>query len=296
MSLLKLNIPPVDLNLGQFEELIRQRGLHVRWEKAAMCPCVRADATSGRPGFNCGDCYNGNLFVDPKEILATITNITGQRNAQVYGDLAVGGIYITVSGEHRLGINDRITMVDQTARYAEMVDFPVIKTKASAAPGATSLLLEHTRKLPTPKAGSFVTVAVAGQTLRYTGKTVNTLTGIPATGTGAITTTIAANSDLQPLEYNLRYAPIQVFDARTDSGVLRQYTDFDLVERTRIRFKAATPPAKFTILYDSRPVYLVDQMAHEYRDQLLKLGVPQETFARFPVAAVCRKDFLNRVG
>lgn len=300
MSLLRLNTPAIDLNVQQFEDFIKARGVTVAWEKAAMCPCVRADATSGRPSFNCGECYNGNRYIDRQEILAAVTNISGQRNAQVFGDLAVGGLYMTVSGLHRLGINDRITMLDQTARYAEMCEIPSIKTKAIAEVGATSLTVEHTRKFPTPTDGA-ITVTVAGQTLRYTGKTVTTLTGIPATGEGAITAQIPSNTDVQLLEYRLRYAPLKVYDARYQTSTgdqfeLQEGTDFEIIEGRRIRFVPSKAQTRFTILYESRPVYLVDQLSHEYRDQRLTLGVPVEMLGRFPVAAVLRKDFLARTG
>lgn len=297
MALLKLNTPQIELNLQQFEDFIKLRGVRVAWEKAAMCPCIRADASSGRPSFNCGECYNGNRYVDRQEILAAITNITGQRNAQVFGDLAVGGVYATVSGQHRLGINDRITMLDQTARYAELCELPSVKTKAQAVAGATSITVEHTRKFPTPSiATGYATVAVNGQVIRYTGKTVTSLTGIPAQGDGSITATIAANSTVQATEYLLRYAPMHVYDMRTDTQELKSQTDFELVEGRRVRFFPTRVQTKFTILYESRPVYLVDQLAHEYRDQRLKLGVDVEQLGRFPVAAVLRKDFVARTG
>lgn len=297
MPLLKLNTPQIELNLQQFEDFIKLRGVKVAWEKAAMCPCVRADSTSGRPSFNCGECYNGNRYVDRQEILAAVTNITGQRNAQVFGDLAVGGLYVTVSGVHRLGINDRITMLDQTARYAELCELPSVKTKSPAAIGDTTLVVEHTRKFPTPSITTgYVTVVVNGQTIRYTGKTVNSLTGIPASGLGSITASIASNSTVQVAEYVLRYSPLTLHDARTEDTELRVLTDFEFVEGRRVRFYPNKIQSKFTILYEARPVYLVDQLAHEYRDQRAKLGLENPILDRFPVAAVLRKDFINRVG
>lgn len=298
MSLLKLNTPAIDLNLQQFEDFIKARGVMVAWEKATMCPCVRADQ-SGRPSFNCGECYNGNRYIDRQEILAAVTNISGQRNAQVFGDLAVGGLYMTVSGQHRLGINDRITMLDQTARYAELCEVATTKTKAPAAAGDTTLTVEHTRKFPTPTNGS-VSVLIDGQTIRYTGKTVTTLTGIPASGVGAITAPIVSNTTVQLLEFRLRYAPLKIYDARyQDSTTGEQYElhegeDFEVIDGRRIRFYPAEAQTRFTVLYESRPVYLVDQLSHEYRDQRLRLGVPVETLGRFPVAAVLRKDFYNQ--
>lgn len=300
MSLLKLNTPAIDLNLQQFEDFIKARGVLVAWEKAAMCPCVRADASSGRPSFNCGECYNGNRYIDRQEILAAVTNISGQRNAQVFGDLAVGGLYMTVSGQHRLGINDRITMLDQTARYAEMCEIPSTRTRAIANVGATSITVEHTRKFPTPSSGA-VTVKIAGQTIRYAGKTATTLTGIPASGDGSIITQIPSNTDVQLLEFRLRYAPLKIYDARYQDAAgaqfeLQEGTDFEVIEGRRIRFYPDRAQSRFTILYESRPVYMVDQLSHEYRDQRLKLGVPVEMLGRFPVAAVLRKDFLNQTG
>lgn len=294
-QMLKLNLPVVDMNLQHFEEFIRQRGLMVSWEKAAMCPCVRADTTSGRPTFNCQFCYNGNRYVDRKEIIAAITNITGQRNAQVYGDLNMGGIYVTVSGEHRVGINDRIILLDQTARYAELCELPVVKTKAPANPGDATMTLENTRKLPVPESG-FAVLEVAGQRIRYTGKTPTTVTGIPSTGAGSISAPIASNTDVTVTEYVLRYPPIRVFDCRTQTAELKHLEDFDLVDGRRLRFRPGKTQTAFTILYDSRPVYLVDQLSHEFRDQRLRVGLPQETLGRFPLAFVARKDFLNKTG
>jgi hypothetical protein len=300
MALLKLNIPAVEMNVQQFEDFIKLRGVRLGWEKAAMCPCVRADATSGTPSFNCGECYNGNRYIDREEIIGAVTNISGQRNAQVFGDLAVGGVYVTVSGQHRLGLNDRITMLDQTARYAEMCELPISRMRLPANPGDTTLAVEHTRRFPTPVSAP-VTVLIGGQRIRYTGKTVNTLTGVPTSGLGAITAPIATSDEVRLVEYMTRYAPTKIYDARTQDaqGVqweMHEGEDFEAVDGRRIRLLTEELVTRFTILYESRPVYLVDQMPHDYRDQRLRLGLPQDTLGRFPVAAILRKDFINRVG
>lgn len=289
MALLNVGKLPYEMNVQQIENFIDRMGVRVAWEKAAMCPCVRADTTSGRPSFNCGDCYQGQVYIDRQEIIAAVMNITGQRNAQIFGDLAVGGLYMTTSGQNRIGINDRITLLDQTARFAELCELPTVKTKAPAAIGDTTLTLEHTRKFPTPKVG-FVTVVVNGQTIRYTGKTVNTITGIPSLGTGAITAPIPSNSTAQLLEYPLRYSPLTVYDARNESTELKYLEDFELIDGRRVRFKTAQADPRFTILYESRPVYLVDSLSHEFRDQRHTFGLPEPMLARLPVAAVLRKD------
>jgi hypothetical protein len=302
-----VNFPRIDFHTEVFEHFIAERGMPILWEKATLCPCVRADAKSGTPQFNCGLCYNGNRYIDPINLTGAVTNITGQRNAQAFGDLFLGGISLTVPGDYRLGVNDRITLLQQTARYAELVEIPSVALKVDAAVGASQLLVDNTRRFPVPAAGSSITVLVAGQTLTYTGKTATTLTGIPEIGTGSIATLIPAivggNATMVSLlEYTLRYQPIQIFSALTESTLpLIDAIDYTIVDR-RIKITASSVPARwpdgtirFTVLYDSRPVYLVDSLAHEFRDQRLNLFDAGQ-LQRLPVQAVCRKDFVNRVG
>lgn len=301
MSNFIVKLPTVEFQSELFENMIKERGVQISWEKAAMCPCVRADATTGRPTFNCGECYNGNLYIDRVELLGAVTNITGQRNAQVFGDLALGGLFLTVPGAYRLGVQDRITLLGQTARYNELGTVGVTTVREAAAVGATSIVVEHTRKFPTPKVG-WVQVSVGGQTIRYTGKTASSLTGVPASGVGAITAPIAPNTPLSMAEYMLRYEPIEVFDLRKREGdnavseklVGRQ--DYEIVDKRRIRFMPGQTVENFTVMYESRPVYLVDSLSHEFRDQIARQAVRTPTLQRLPVAAVLRKDVLNRVG
>lgn len=294
MSNFIVNLPKIDFQSEIFENFIKERGVPISWEKAAMCPCVRADDTSGRPSFNCGDCYNGNLYIDRVELLAAVTNISGQRNAQVFGDLAMGGIFVTVPGAYRLGIQDRITLLGQTARYSELCQVGTTKVKQAALAGDTTLVVEHTRRFPTPRVG-WVQVQIGSQVIRYSGKTAASLTGIPATGIGAITAPVALNATVQMMEYMLRYEPLSVIDARTEDLELQSRVDFELVDKRRIRFMAGRAQAKFTLLYESRPVYLVDSLSHELRDQFQKQAVRGPQLQRLPLAAVCRKDVLNQV-
>lgn len=301
MSNFTIKLPTVEFQPSLFETMIKERGVPIAWEKAAMCPCVRADATSGRPTFNCGECYNGNLYIDRVELLGAVTNITGQRNAQVFGDLALGGIFVTVPGAYRLGVQDRITLLDQTSRYNELGTVGVTKVRQGAAIGASTVVVEHTRKFPTPKVG-WVQVKVGNQTIRYTGKTASSLTGIPTSGPGSITAAINPNDVVQMAEYMLRYDPIKIFDLRKRDGddatsdKLVEWTDYEVVDKRRIRFKPGKEVETFTVMYDSRPVYIVDTLSHEFRDQIARLAVPTPSLQRLPVAAVCRKDTLNRVG
>lgn len=64
-------------------------------------------------------------------------------------------------------------------------------TNGSTASGATTLIVDATANFPT--SGS---VTIGAMSITYTGKTATTLTGIPASGSGSITSTIADNSSV----------------------------------------------------------------------------------------------------
>ena len=295
-ELFRVSLPKIDFHPELFENFIKERGMRVSWEQAALCPCVRADELTGVPKFNCGDCYNGNQYVNYTELTAAVTNVAGQRNATLFGDLALGGIYVTVPGSYRLGQNDRIMLLDQTVRYAELCTLPTAVVTANANAAATSIQVDKTRGFPTPVSGGFITASIGGQSIRYTGKDVTHLTGIPAAGPGSIGSTIAVATPVTLLEFKLRYVPKTVFDARTSDGPLVQGTDYEILEN-RIRFYPGRSPMKaFTVLYDAAPVYLVDSIPHEFRDQMLNLGENAGQLSRLPLSIVARKDFVNRVG
>lgn len=298
MTNFRVNLPPIQFQPELFENLIAERGMPIQWEMATLCSCVRADATTGTPSFNCGVCYNGNVFVNPQTLTAAVTNITSQRNAQIFGELAIGGIFVTVPGAYRLGFNDRITLLNQTMRYSELCEPAVATLKADANPGDTAITVDNPRKFPLPISG-VVTCTVNGQSVTYTGKTTTQLTGIPASGAGSIQVLAPAGSPVQLMEWLLRYAPITIFDARTLTTALVNGTDYTITDGRRIKLLTTAALPRFTVTYDGAPVYLVDNLSHAFRDQMLKLGQVDgiATLSRLPVAAVCRRDWVaGRMG
>lgn len=296
-NIFRVNLPKVDFKKELFDNLILERGTNVQWEKATICPCVRAD-TAGRTTFNCGDCYNGSFFLTPETILAVVTNITGQRNAAIYGEIAQGGIFLTARGDHRIAINDRVTLKDSTARYSEQIkQLPACKVNALFTLGATSITTDHTRSFPV-NGSDVMSAAIGGVAFTYTGKTDTSLTGIPSTGAGSIMIAPPIGTVITAQCFKLRYLPLQFYDLRTTGTSYVFGVDYEQLNAGIIHFLSpgAAPAAAFTCLYDSYPVYLVDSLSHEYRDQLLHLGYVIPDLARLPVAAVCRKDFQNRAG
>jgi hypothetical protein len=85
------------------------------------------------------------------------------------------------------------------------------KVTAQASAGATSLSLDQTFEFPT-----YGTVTVNAQTLTYTGKTISSLTGIPASGTGSIASTIAIGSIVVPSLTYIANSVIRVDSAGSD--------------------------------------------------------------------------------
>lgn len=295
MGIFKVNFPKIDFHQEVFDNLIGERGMTVAWQKAALCPCVRADQ-AGRTIFACGMCNNGNLYLPPTSITAVITNIAGQRNAAIYGEIASGGIFVTTYGANRLGINDRIVLTTSTTRYAEMGRFPSAKVKTTAA-GSTTLTLDHTRKFP--QDGTTVMYARIGttQVISYTGTTPTTLTGIPVSGPYSLTGSEGVGTAVTAMSYQLRFNPLVLEDARTDSAVLVEGTDFTRTSHfLQFTSPTALPTGSFTVLYEAYPVYIIDSLSHEYRDQMARLGYTAPQLSRLPVAAVARKDVWNTAG
>lgn len=92
------------------------------------------------------------------------------------------------------------------------------------------------------------------------------------------------------MEYSLRYDPQQVISALTQTATLVEGVDYEIIEKRRLRFLVNRWVPKFTVAYESYPVYLVDSLPHEFRDQITKVGVERPYLERLPVAAVCRRD------
>lgn len=293
MSIFKVNLPPVDFKPELFNNLLQERGTNVIWEKAAICACVRADTTTGKTSFSCGTCYQGNVYIDPQTILGVVTNVTGQRNAIVYGELALGGIYLTVRGDYRVGQNDRITLKDSSTRYAELKpSMPTIRVKVASAGGDTTLFTDSTRLFPVED-GKPMYAVLNNNIFTYTGRTVTApysltgVVGLPPCNIGDVITSMGVT---------LRYQPLNIYDIRTnDVNTFTIGNDCEIIGVRTLRWKNkdTMPVNPVTILYESYPVYIVDQISHEYRDQLLKLGYTSPTLARLPIALICRKDVVN---
>jgi len=146
---------------------------------------------------------------------APSTNTAAERRVQLTG-IAVGAtgttarkVYRTVVGGTQLQLlttladNTTTSFLDTTADGALGVNAPTGDTSGLTQPAGQ--VLAGSTTLPTASAGPFsaasggwALLSSGNQTIRYTGVSGNTLTGIPASGPGAITTTVLYGSQVLP--------------------------------------------------------------------------------------------------
>jgi hypothetical protein len=288
------NFPKLRFSKQLFENLIKERGQPILWSKTTMCPCVRADS-SGKTQFACGECVNGVVEFARETLTAAVTNISSQKAAGAFGDMFPGGIFVTVSGDKRLGAGDRITLLAGSSRYSELCELASTKTKVITGAGDTELAVDHTRRFPGN--GVKIMYAKVGEhIIQYATCEDNKLVGVPSTGTFSLPAGIPVGTAVTAMVYKTRYHPEVLYDVRTDTNVFSIPEDVEATQDSYIWFKHsfAMPTGKFTIAYDAHPVYIVDSLSHEHRKQLFELD-GEAVMSSLPVAAVCRRDIINRL-
>ena len=97
-----------------------------------------------------------------------------------------------------------------------------------------------------------------------------------------------------PETFRTKYQARSVLDLRTENKTF-VYTEYKINTDGWIEFLSSPPDAGevFTVLFESRPIYLVLELGHEFRDQLRLFGNTKERFDRLPVMALLRRDFLT---
>jgi hypothetical protein len=145
--------------------------------------------------------------------IAPVTN-TAAANRVNLSAIATGATAVTARNLYRtaaggtqlkrlatLADNTTTTYADSVADSSLGVNAPSGDTSGLTQPsgqvnaGATSILTSSGS--PFPISGGWVTLS-GGQTVRYTGVSANTLTGVPASGAGSITTTVIYGSQILP--------------------------------------------------------------------------------------------------
>ena len=244
--------------------------------------------------INCPTCTNGFIYFDKKEVRGVIQGITNARGMQIFSQWEHGQAVISVPCDVRLGFNDRLSLLNATARYSEMIELPAVDLIQTANPADSTVVVDNTRRFPVSPDGNPMAAHIATDRFTYTGKTQTTLIGIPTSGTNAIEETHLAAAQAVPETFRTKYQARSVLDLRTENRTF-VHTEYKINTDGWIEFLSSPPDAGeiFTVLFESRPVYLVLELGHEFRDQLKLFGNPKEKFDRLPVMALCRRDFLT---
>ena len=126
----------------QFDLLIRQKGLRVRWSRAILCPC-RLNTKTDQADPSCKGCsgdgwfyilpsnlptlpeYANVGFVDTANSKATQVIVTGiAKNVEIYenfGEWVFGSIRCTTFSFHDMAYRDRFVFVDGVTDYQQIL-------------------------------------------------------------------------------------------------------------------------------------------------------------------------------
>jgi hypothetical protein len=134
----------------------------------------------------------------------------------------------------RVGVSRPLskTQVEQYERY--LANKPFTRLNGVASVGATSLTVDNTADFPT--SGSFM---VGSDVITYTGKTSGSFTGIPASGTGSITSAWADDSEVwQGLSQGL---PVAYFLIDNELNLDKPVDSTNAGKTIKIRFFGKLP-------------------------------------------------------
>jgi hypothetical protein len=113
----------VDVRVEAFDNLIKQKGIPVKWQQAMFCHCVSRD--TGQPSFNCPVCRGTGFYYGPAvSTTVAITSITGKMDLQTdTGILEKGTANISTLSTDLMGYNDRLEFPDFSSKYSELIQF-----------------------------------------------------------------------------------------------------------------------------------------------------------------------------
>lgn len=110
----------VNLYEELFDNLIDDMGHWVKWQRAAVCPCVTRD--SGQPDFMCPICGgSGYRYLPGKWIKVAVTSMAGQIELKSLELREPGTAYITPKSDVIMGYRDRLLFSDFSCVFSEVL-------------------------------------------------------------------------------------------------------------------------------------------------------------------------------
>ena len=257
--------PRVDFDPEQFRKMIFTRGLRVRWEQSAECPCERQtqavnqgfgfDVQSGlrttaEARVDCPVCKGRGYFHhSSQEILAVIP---GSRNTpkpfEPYGEHARGMVSVSLLPEHLPALYDRFTLLDSVLVYRES------KTRSAVVESLRYPIVSRSLDL---QGGA---------------QTVDVLYAHKASASGSTT---SVDTLTQGVDFVI-----------TNAGEV----DWTLGDGLG---SAPVVGAQYSFSYYANPRYVVIDHPHAFRDTWIGNKVATPYAASLPVQAMAQLDFLG---
>jgi hypothetical protein len=103
-----------------FTQAIESKGYRCRWEKSILC-ANRGDEDLDRHKLTCSVCHGGFIYYDPQTVEVLMTSLSIKEFYRTEGRFDVGTVLVTLTAENRIGVWDRLTMLDSRMRYSEVL-------------------------------------------------------------------------------------------------------------------------------------------------------------------------------
>lgn len=261
----KLNRARVDFVEPELRRFILQHGQELQWESAARCPCIRqlAGQSASFTGEtfeqrkDCPECSgNGVIYFNPQLVTAFLLSASQDQGLRrLYGERSSGMVRITVNHEHKPSIGDRYVATKST--YA--TDEVRVRT------AATVEALRYPIAIRTYEVGS---------------------AGDPTEG--------------EERELGVVYCRRVDENGELLGNVLVEDTDFVITAEGKIDWTLGdglgTAPEegnRYSAKYYSHPVYVVEAVPYQHRDQWVKVRNPTDEkssdlqFKQLPIHVHC---------
>ena len=262
--------PRVDFDMSSFRQKVYEKGLRIKWEQSAECPCQTVISvgtgtnmynqarTSGtrEPQSNCAGCGgSGVLYTFQQEIRALVIGAQQDYDRfRLYGEYAKGMVGITTLPEHMPGVLDRFTLLDNYMTFKETV------VKASAAT----------------------------QPLRYPIASKSVVVGTEADLTNSETITVDV-LHIAKADVNGTYSS-QVYTKGVHFTVVDGKVDWTLGTALGV---APTEGEYFAVTYVANPRYAVMNHPHAFRDTYILRKTADPVLTQMPIKVDCMLDFLT---
>lgn len=247
-----------DFDEATFRRAIAQKGLPVRWEQAAECPCVSTSgdltldlSEMGDPSVSeetassaCPLCKGVGLFYhSPQDIDAVVTGAEEDYIAAQYGGVRDGVMNFTVNPEHLPSFGDRFSLIHSVMLFRETL-------VVGAGPTSTTRFKIATRTLN----------LASGET---TAEVIYAHVADPVTKLGVV------------------------------GGELVQGTDFNVVDGEIEWINKPATGSRVALTYFINPTYIVISYPNSIRDTRILKKQPAEKFISLPVRVQAKLEFLK---